>query len=104
MRYSVYNPEKGGYDYYDGPGRLEGGVFAPAPRLRTTRNVGLAPEEAARPLPAGAVPVGHGPFPQGVIATTRPLGGPVLFGFDLGTLALLGVAGYFGYKYFKKKR
>lgn len=103
MRYSVYDPATGGYHYYDGPGELEGGVFAPAPRLRSTRNVGLAPEEAARPLPAGAVPAGHGPLPQGVIATRKPLGGAILFGFDLGTLALLGLGGYLGYKYLKKR-
>lgn len=69
MKYSVWNGSD--YSYYEAPGALRDGVFAPTPRIRSRRQLGVAPEEAAPMLPVGATPAGHGPYALGTIATRK---------------------------------
>lgn len=79
MRYSVWNG--GGYSYYEAPGSLRDGVFAPTPSIRNRRPLGVAPEEAAPRLPLGAALVGKGLYPLGTIATRN--GSAVLGALEL---------------------
>jgi len=72
MRYSVWDPHKRVYDYYEATGKLSGGMFAPTPRLPRGHKLGITPDEAAYPLPAGATLVGKGNLPVGLIASRNP--------------------------------
>jgi hypothetical protein len=97
MRYSVWDGSD--YSYYEAPGSLRDGVFAPTPTIRTSRRLGVTPEEAAARLPAGAKRVGGGPYPMGTIATRN--GGSTL-GFldtpgELAKLAFYGSVAYLIY-------
>jgi len=69
MIYSVFDHNRGVYDYYEGAG--PGGTHAGSPALSPTRSqdVGKAPVHAAWRLPPGAKRVGSGEFPQGSIAS-----------------------------------
>ena len=102
MRYSVWNGQQ--YDFYEAPGSLRDGVFAPSPKIRARRSLGVAPEEAATALPRGAKLVGRGSFPQGTIATCNggesPLG---MLDFDSPTVRLVtaGAAIYAIYRAFR---
>jgi hypothetical protein len=58
--YSIWNPKTLTYDYYRAPTALREGVIAPKPKLGSGGRLGLAPEQAARALPAGAVKAGGG--------------------------------------------
>lgn len=75
MTYSVWNPAAMVFDYYESPGALRDGVFAPPAPLAGGHSLGLAPDEAARSLPVGAKHVGSGPYAKGLIASRNPLGG-----------------------------
>ena len=91
MLYSVWNSGAQRYDYYQAPGQLRDGVFAPNAQLSGGGELGLAPDDAARPLPAGATLVGHGELAQGVIASRKhPLG---FLGIDNDSLKLAGMIG-----------
>jgi hypothetical protein len=91
MRYSVWQGNR--YAYFDAPGALEDGVFAPKAKLTSFNRIGVAPEEAARPLPSGAVLVGHGPTAQGLIATRKGVGLGALADSSVVTLAIgIGIA------------
>ncbi len=87
------------YDYYRGPRELRAGVFAPASAAVSTSPLGITPEQALRPLPAGTTPAGAGPFPRGLLARPRatPLSGlgdrvsPV-------TVAVVGALAYYLWK------
>lgn len=65
MIYSVYDYQKRAFDYYEGVGR------APASGWMRKKAPGAAPipESLCAQLPPGAVPVGSGPAPRGIIAT-----------------------------------
>lgn len=69
MLYSVFRPEKGGYDYFETPELMAINADMPAPKLPSeTNGVGVPAMEAGRPLPSGAKPVGSGWHARGVIA------------------------------------
>jgi hypothetical protein len=94
MRYSVWEGKQ--YSYYEAPGELDDGVFAPPARVRSYSRIGIAPDDAARPLPASARLVGRGPVAQGLIATRNA--GPLGFlPIDSGTvkLAVYGIIGWY---------
>lgn len=98
MLYSVWNPSALNYDYYQAVGGLKDG-FATPPKLTSGHELGLTPEQATRPLPAGSVKVGSGDRAMGLIATTS--GGQLGFlEFDSNTkkAALLIVCAFFLYK------
>ena len=101
ITYSVWNPSKTAFDYYEGPGHLRDGVIAPQPRHLSQSRLGLTPEEAARPLPAGAIKIGEGPLPKGLIANRKS--GVALGAFGLSgdpmDLAFLAFAGYLLWSY-----
>jgi len=89
MIYSVWNHALRRYDYFRTSER-SAAVNSPSPKhlLGDSDELGLAPEEAAWPLPSDAVPVGSGKEPKGVIASReslkKPLDRPfVLFGLGL---------------------
>lgn len=90
MIYSVWNHAVRRYDYYRTP-ETSAAVNAPTPKhlLGVGDDLGLAPEEAAWPLPANAVPAGSGKDPKGQVASRDSVGGrfferPILlFGIGL---------------------
>ncbi len=92
--YSVWNDPHKRWDYYEAMGHLKGG-FAPKPRIPTGNRLGVAPDDAARPLPAGAKLVGSGQLARGMIASRKSALG--FFGFDTGTLMRFAVYGAIGY-------
>lgn len=65
--YSIWNHGKRAYDYYEAPGAAPTG--APRPRHLKHRPLGLAPEQAAWPLPENARRVGSGREPRGYVAS-----------------------------------
>lgn len=71
MRYSVWNDIAQRYDYYEAPGTLRDGVFAPPAQLSGGHDLGIAADQAARALPTSASLVGHGQFAQGLIAARK---------------------------------
>jgi len=88
VRYSVWNNSARGYDYYDAPGAH--GIHAAAPPRASLNELGATPEQAAWPLPPGAVKSGSGELPQGRIASTEPKSG-----HDFNVIFLYAAAGYF---------
>ena len=99
MRYSVWNPGQRQFDYYDAAG-TDDGAHAPKPTHLRSRALGSTVEQAAWPLPAGAVYVGTGDHAQGRVATTRAaaLGASDEGGLGLVKIGLLVVAGAVGAK------
>jgi len=68
MIYSVYDYVQQRYTYYEAPGAVPPhGWFR-----RPTPGTYMQPEELAASLPEGAVPIGSGLLPKGVIATNIP--------------------------------
>jgi len=68
MMYSVWNARSRRFDYYRTA--EVGGVHAPTPRhIPGGGALGATPEEAAWPLPPGAMKVGSGELAVGRIAT-----------------------------------
>jgi len=86
VRYSVYRPEEGVYDYYETPGKT---AHSPDPKFLSGRlgmgssALGLASTDAGWSLPAGAKLVGSGKIAQGMIATRNG-------GLGLGDIAIPG--------------
>ena len=104
--YSVWDPRKLAWDYYQAQGQLRAGVFADEPKLSGGHRLGLTPEEASRPLPAGAVLVGSGNMPRGMVASHNP-GALGIFGLEGDTLfrvALFGALGYVAYRYLESRK
>ncbi len=103
LTYSVWSPQKRGYDYYEAPGNLRAGVIAPRPSISASSVLGATVDEAARRLPSGAKYVGSGELARGMIATRNS--GAALGAFDVGAVPLwaiaLGVATFF---YLRKQR
>lgn len=89
MVYSVWDPVKHVYTYYNGPALPYGEV--PAPKHISPEPLGVAPDGAAWPLPRNVVKIGEGREARGMIASagTEPVG-------TLGWLVVVGllVAGY----------
>lgn len=96
MTYSVWNPA-GHFDYYEsGEPKREYNEVAPN-HLRPSR-LGMTPEQAAWPLPAGVKHVGSGSVAQGRIASQA------LGAFDdtgLTKIALFGFAAFLVWKHVK---
>jgi hypothetical protein len=103
VSYSTWNPATAQWDYWTAMGgpNLRGGVIAPAPRLRNGR-LGIAPEDAARPLPMTAVKVGSGPIARGLVAH-RGMGAMGAFDVDPMLLAIYATAAYFAYRWWKRR-
>jgi len=102
MIYSVWDQGRGSYRLYDAPG--DAGVHAPGPRHLGSSVLGLSPDEAAWPLPAGAELVGEAKLPQGQIAVQSARGALGFIPTDLvsSNTLLFGVAGILAYWYLKK--
>lgn len=95
MKYSVWNNAARRYDYYQAQGTNE--IHAGAPPRASSFALGATPEQAAWPLPAGAVKIGSGDVPEGRIASTE--GGIKI---DLTKSIIYGVLGYFLWKAIKR--
>lgn len=95
MRYSVWNNATRKYDYYEAKGA--NAIHAGAPPTSGSYALGATPEQAAWPLPAGAVKVGTGETPEGRIASTSSGG----FRLDVKSMIIYGVLGYLLVKAFK---
>lgn len=67
MIYSVWNPGSRAFDYYRGPQRMKGANVGKPGHLKA-HELGATPEQAAWPLPAGAVRVGQGAEARGRVA------------------------------------
>jgi len=67
MRYSVWSPSTRSYDYFEAPG--DAAIHAGAPPRAASSSLGATPDEAAWPLPPGAVKTGSGEMPEGRIAS-----------------------------------
>ena len=97
MRWSVYDPNRRVYVYYDGPGPK--GTHAGSPPARSRSALGATPEGAAWKLPSSAVKVGEGELPQGRIAS-------VAYAMPLGDVdpAGLGIVAVIAYLAWRKLR
>jgi hypothetical protein len=75
--YSVWNQGRRGYDYFE-DGQSETSANVGKPDHIVNRTLGSTVQQAAWPLPTGAVPTGAGDYPVGRIAISssrRGLGG-----------------------------
>jgi len=95
MKYSVWNNAARRYDYYTAKGNNE--IHAGAPPRASSFALGSTPEQAAWPLPAGAVKVGSGDVPEGRIASTEA--GSIKI--DLTKSIVYGIIGYVIWKAIK---
>lgn len=100
VTHSTWNPSTLQWDYYSAVGgaNLRAGVIATAPRI-PRRPLGVAPEDAARPLPSSARPVGSGKYPRGLVARKG------LSGVDLGGVhpVLVAAAAYVIYRVLRRR-
>ena len=84
MIFSVHNKYKGGFDYYETGDTVAINDDHPTPRFSKETKLGVAATRAARGLPVGAMPVGHGELPVGSISSgvqangSRTGGGSIL--------------------------
>lgn len=71
MKYSVHNPMRGGFDYYEGPDVTPINDDQPTPvfgaSIRT--KLGIPASLAGRPLPPDAVLRGHGATAHGAVSS-----------------------------------
>lgn len=74
MIYSVHNPFTGVFDYFEAGPDVPINDDLPTPRWGNdiTTKLGVPSSLAGRPLPPGALKVGSGPLPQGLISSGRP--------------------------------
>lgn len=106
MMYSVWDHASRTYHYYQTPKR-NGATSAPKPaHLRSARHskLGVAPERAAWPLPAGAKKVGSGKYPKGMIAGTHSGLGILPVDLTPANVVVLGALGYLFVKHVWNKR
>jgi hypothetical protein len=89
MKLSVWNNATRRYDYYQSSG--DTGIHAGAPPRANSFELGATPEQAAWPLPPGAVKVGSGDLPEGRIASREAGQG---FKFDLPSSIVYAAIGY----------
>lgn len=68
MIYSRFRPHAGDYEYFESPEKIGLADDLPTPKLPFGTSVGVPSVDAGRPIPAGAVYRGTGPFAKGVIA------------------------------------
>jgi hypothetical protein len=106
--FSVWDQAARRYDYYQVNGnQLRAGVIAQDPnhlRGKTSRDLGIAADRAARPLPAGATKIGSGETARGLIAQ-RGGNGALAGVFDsqpsVLKIGLLAGAGYLLWRYIR---
>lgn len=100
MIYSIWDQAKRRYDYFEAPGAVDRETSAPRPGHLRDQALGVSPERAAWPLPAGARPVGSGNYARGMIAS-RESGGMSLGFFEVTptNMVLWGVIGYLAWKF-----
>jgi hypothetical protein len=84
--YSVWNWEKGRYDYYQSRERLPYRARLGNPALSGNKAVGGVPEESVHPLPSTARYVGDGEEAVGIVASPQQRSGLVFV-----ALVLLGL-------------
>lgn len=79
MIFSRWQPDTGGYDYFDSPStRIGLGDDLPVPSFKTMRALGLnigCSTDIGRPLPADATKVGSGPLPRGMVSPMNKISG-----------------------------
>lgn len=88
MIYSVYEPDRKLYSYYEGPG--PSGTHALPPKARRRTPLGYAPDDASWTLPLAATKIGEGELPRGRIASisrATPLGIDISDPVDMGVVA-----------------
>lgn len=97
MIYSVFDPSKGIYSYFETPENKAVNSDLPIPSFRSDAGkIGVAAIDAARPLPAQARKVGEGWTARGILASSDGLSGLGSFvgpGEPVGTFVLAGIAG-----------
>lgn len=109
MIYSVWNQADQAYHYYQTPGG-DAETHAGRPKHLRQTPLGLAPEEAAWPLPSGARYVGRGEQPCGYIASSRSDGlrnagtalGILPFDLTIPNLVVLGGLAFVAYRWWQK--
>jgi hypothetical protein len=72
MIMSVHNPFQGGFDYYQVPDVTPINNDHPTPSYGKQSAIGVPAIRAGRPLPDGAVLVGHGDVPVGMMSSGEP--------------------------------
>lgn len=107
MRYSVWQKNVGRYDVYETPSQTDA---PPNPAHLSRSNphgLGVAPEEAAYPLPLDAKLVGASPIPVGRIAAQKgalqALSGSIVSLSPVGKVAA-AVGAYTLYRWWRKRR
>lgn len=100
MIYSSWQPDRGGYAYYETPERRGLGDDLPTPRLTNTTSIGVASTDIGRPLPRGAKLVGYGALARGSVTVTDRSGlgtssGAAAHAPMLIVLAVGALGGYF---------
>jgi hypothetical protein len=102
MTYSVWDHAARRYDYYQTPNN-DTAAHAPKPKhLRGGNKLGLTPDQAAWPLPAGAMRTGSGKYPKGMIASRgggKGLGQILGLDFTPTNILILGALGYMVWKF-----
>lgn len=88
--YSVWNWDKGRFDYYVVNRRRPVRQKAGYPPPRGLKGVGEVPEESVNPLPAGAKYVGEGDEAVGTVAEHRQRSATLFVAASLLALWLLG--------------
>lgn len=105
MTYSVWDHKHRVYRYYETPERSEE-AHAPRPAHLRPTQLGLAPEQAAWPLPSNARLVGSGERPCGQIASKQ--GGAALgilpVDLTVPNLVVLGALGFAAYHYLWRQK
>ena len=87
--YSVWNWEKGQYDYYSGNRSHGYRSTVGYPASRAQQGLGEVPERSVQPLPAGVRYIGSGTTARGMVAAPSKRSGLVFAGLALGALALV---------------
>jgi hypothetical protein len=79
MIFSRWQPDTGGYDYFDSPSTRVGlGDDLPVPRFQTMRALGMSigcSTDIGRPLPSDAQKIGSGPLARGMVVPMNKLSG-----------------------------
>ena len=92
MIFSRWQPDTGGYDYYDSPGyRIGLGDDLPVPSFKTMRALGLdigCSTDIGRALPEDAQKVGSGPLARGMVSPMSKVGAMGIGALDFTSAAV----------------
>jgi hypothetical protein len=98
--YSVYDPDRKIYDYYEAPGPR--GTHATAPPVPLAQGqLGATVDQAAWKVPPGAKKIGAGDLPRGRIAAMGGLGDIVIGGQSVTRIAIFGALAYLAWRHFR---